>query len=206
MMKMVLSILVVAIFLIGIAACGSPQDQDRTKTTSPSTAPTRTMLGPIDLAAETVDLVANFPKASIVVYAERTIVVDFGRVGEPDYRPVAAFRVAEQGRILEIEWSSQSTLETPDGFATNMPMTELAKKYTDLTCVDVKLDHPDPLAYCSSPSTGGFHYLPNDGIGHPTPVTIANLTPGATIHSIRWVARKGGGPRVLNVASMKRPD
>lgn len=187
-----------------ITACGG--SPGGTKPTTPSAASSRRMIGPVDLAAETVDLVALFPGASVVLYQDLTIVVDFGESGSLAPRVSAGFTVDKAHRIVAIEWDFRSPLKTPDGFATNMPMTALAQKYADITCVDVKLDAPDPLPYCSGPSTGGFHYLPNDGIQHPTPVRIADLTAGATIHSIRWVAPKSGGPRVLNVGSLKRPD
>jgi hypothetical protein len=175
---------------------------------SASAAPSAggTKIGPIDLTAATVDLAALFPGAKLTLHPTDdsggrydSYEFDTVDVTQGDKNLLVIELAPKSDRILNIIVLDPS-IATPEGLDVGKPITDLAAKHADVTCIEDKMG-----TECGGPSTGqlGYELAAEDGTGAEwgTEVPIAKVPKESKIGQVHWTAADGAtGPTLT-----KRP-
>jgi hypothetical protein len=163
-------------------------------------------IGPIDVTAATVDLAALFPGAELSLHPtdDEGGVYDsyqFDTVDvEKDGKTLMVIELAPKSDRIQTIIVLDPSVSTPEGLDVGKPITELAAKHADVTCLEDKMG-----TACGGKSTGLLSYelRAEDGTGAEwgTEVPIAQVPEESQIGQVHWNAAEGAtGPTLA-----KRP-
>jgi hypothetical protein len=179
---------------------------------SASAAPTApvatggTKIGPIDVTAATVDLAALFPGAKLALHPTDD---SGGRYDSYEFDTIDVTQGDKDLLVIELAPKSDRiqtiivldpSIATPEGLDVGKPITDLAAKHADVTCMEDKMG-----TECGGTSTGQMSYElgAEDGTGAEwgTDVAIAKVPKESKIGQVHWNAPEGAkGPTIT-----KRP-